>query len=59
MELHAELDTLLKHILRLVARVNITHLLRFHEALIMVNDGINDTVSDCLGNNLLSLLNRI
>ena len=52
---HAELDTLVENCLRVIRCVHISLRQGEDELLIVIDRGIDDTISDCFGYNLLSL----
>jgi hypothetical protein len=54
-EVHAELNTLAINVLRIVGSVNISGILRAHPLVVVIEDGINDTITNGLGNDLLGL----
>ena len=53
--LHAELDTLVKDVLRLIRGVNISLRQRLDKLFIVINGSINDSISDSFGYDLLCL----
>ena len=56
MKVHAELYTLAINVLRVVGGVDISGVLRAHALVVVIEDGIDDTIADGLGNDLLGLL---
>jgi len=55
--LHAEADTLVKDVLRLVGGIHIVLVKGLDELFIVVDSSIDDTITDSLRNDLLSLFN--
>ena len=55
--LHAELDSLVQNLLRLIRCVDISLGKRLDVLLVMVDSSIDDAVTDGLGDDLLGLLN--
>ena len=53
---HAELDTLVQDLLRLIRSVHISLGQRLDKLLLVVDDGIDDAITDRLGDDLLGLL---
>lgn len=58
-EVHAEFDTFVEHVLWVIACVDVVYLPRLHEALIVIDHCVDDTVSDSFGDDLLRFLDRI
>ena len=56
MQVHAELYSLVQHVLRVIGGVHLWNILGLHPHVIVVKDCINNSISDSLGYNLLSLL---
>jgi len=54
-QVHAELDTLVKNVLGVVGGVDIEELIGGHVLELVAEGGVDDTVADGLGNDLLSL----
>ena len=59
MHIEAESNPWIECKLRFVRRVDVSCLLWHHPAICMIHCCINRTISDCLGNNTLSISNRI
>ena len=59
MELHTELDSSIKGVLRIIGGVDISELPRLHEAAVVVDHSCDDTISDGLGNDLLGLIDAL
>ena len=57
--LHAEADTLVKDVLRLVGGIHIVLVKGLDELFIVVDSSIDDTITDSLRNDLLSLFNTL
>ena len=57
--LHAEADTLVKDVLRLVGGIHIVLVKGLDELFIVVDCSIDDTITDSLRNDLLSLFNTL
>lgn len=58
-QLHAELHTLVKHLLRLVGRILIDKAQRLHKHLIVVDPSLNYTIANSLRHDLLRLLHGL
>merc|ERR1719234_1141859 len=59
MEIKAELNSLVEGNLWLSGAVNITGVLGLHCTRLMVKHCLYDTISDCLGHNMLSVLRAV
>lgn len=59
MEVHTELDSLVEHVLWLIRSVNISDVLGFHVLLFVVNDSVNNSVSNGLCYDLFSFFMRL
>lgn len=58
-EVHAEFDTLVEHMLWIIARIDIVNLLRLHGPQVVIDHCVDDTVSDSFGNDLFGFLDGI
>jgi hypothetical protein len=58
-EVHAELDSLIKDELRVVRLVDIGQSARLDELLLVVDGGVNDSITDCFSNNMFSLFTSL
>ena len=59
MQLEQELDPGVERDLRLARRVHVAHLATLHEALLVVDHGVNDAVANGLGDDVLGVLLRV
>jgi hypothetical protein len=59
MQLHAESNTLVKQVLRIICRIDVVTPLALHESFVAVDDGRDDTVTNGLGDDLLAFLNGL
>lgn len=56
MQVHAKRDPLLECLLRLIRLVNISTLSTLHPSFFMIQLGVNHTISNRLGNDVLCIL---
>jgi hypothetical protein len=58
-KVHAELDALMVDTLRIIGCVHICGLLRTHPLVVVIKDGLDNSVTDCFGDNLLSFFDAL
>ena len=59
MKIQTKLNSLVKGNLRFPGAVDITGVLGLHDSLIMIKFRLNNSISDCLGNNKLGILRTV